>query len=182
MLGVNGPAVRSVVKKQSSSKLLGLDIDPLRIVEIDVLCWALRSGEMQPRILELLQRNEVAQKMKHPLCRQLLEACIEAHTQNKPCDLLSLASLIDEAEASKLMQQVFEKKINLQKAEEGCLATLTTLLQRDWLEETEKIKIKIQSGSCSDEEALELARQFAIIKKHPPQVKGTLHERSSATV
>ncbi len=170
-LGVPAPAVRAAVKKQSSAKLLGFDIDPHRILEIDILRWALLSGEQQTRVLSLLEHNDVAQKMRVPLFRQLLEACLEARANDKPCDFLSLASMIDEKEEPLLMTQILQKKVNLQKAEEGCLATLTSLLQRDWLEETEKIKIKIQSGSCTDEEALQLARRFSEIKKHPPQVK-----------
>ncbi len=170
-LGASVPVVRAVVKKQSSAKLFGFDIDPHRILEIDILRWALLSGELQSRILALMEHNDVLQKMKVPICRKWLESCLQAYTQNTPCDFLNLASLIDEKEDPLLISQILQKKVNLQKAEEGCLVTITSLLQRDWLEEAEKIKIKIQSGSCSDEEALELTQKFSEIKKHPPQVR-----------
>jgi DNA primase len=170
-LGTNAAVIRSTVKKSASAKLLGFDIDPHRILEMDILRWALLSGEEQPRILSILQLNDVPQKMKVPLFRQMLETCLDAQAKNQPCDFLSLASLIDEKEEPGLVAQILQKKVNLQKAEAGCLSTVTSFLQRDWLEETEKIKIKIQSGGCSDEEAFELARRFSDIKKHPPQVK-----------
>lgn len=170
-LGSSGPAVRTVVKKSASAKLMGFDIDPHRILEMDILRWALLSGDAQPRILSILQLNDVPQKMKVPLFREILEACLEAHSKNLPCDFLNIAPLIDEKKEPEILSQILQKKVNLQKAEEGCQATLTSLLQRDWLEETEKIKIKIQSGNCTDEEAFELARKFSEIKKNPPQVK-----------
>lgn len=170
-LGSNVPAIRPSVKKQASAKLMGFDIDLHRILEIDLLRWSLLSGEQKPRILAMIEMNEVAQKMKVPLLRKLLETCLEAHANNAPCDFLTLAGMINEKEEPELISQILQKKVNLQKAEEGCIATLTSFLQRDWLEETEKIKVKIQSGNCTDEEALELAKRFSEIKKNPPQVK-----------
>ncbi len=170
-LGNSLSVIRHTIKKHSSAKLLGFDIDIHRILEIDILRWVLMSGEQQPVILGLMQLNDVSKKMKVSFCKQLLEACLEAHEKNMPCDFLNLASWVDEKEGPTLIAQIVEKKINLQKAVEGCRATLLSLLQREWLEETEAIKVKIQSGSCSDEEALELARRFAEIKKNPPQLK-----------
>jgi DNA primase len=63
-----------------------------------------------------------------------------------------------------------QKKVNLQKAEEGVRTTREKILQRDWMLQCDTIMKKIQSGACSDTETLELAKQFDAIKKNPPHV------------
>lgn len=35
----------------------------------------------------------------------------------------------------------------------------------------ERIKMKIQSGACTEEEVLDLVKQFDAIKKKPPELK-----------
>ena len=39
-----------------------------------------------------------------------------------------------------------------------------------WMEEREKIKIQIQSGRCSEDEVLELAKKFDALKGAPPSI------------
>jgi DNA primase len=63
-----------------------------------------------------------------------------------------------------------DKKVNMQRAEEGIKETIHKILLREWMDQREAIKMKIHSGKCSDEEALELAKQFDAIKKKPPEV------------
>ena len=66
--------------------------------------------------------------------------------------------------------EMMQKKVNLQKAEEGISQTIHKILQRRWMEEGEAIKMKIHSGVLSDAEALELAKLLNDLKKNPPQV------------
>ena len=61
--------------------------------------------------------------------------------------------------------------MNTERAEEGVIETVTKMLQRHWMEERERIKIQIQSGRCSEEEILELAKKFDGIKGAPPLIK-----------
>ena len=86
-------------------------------------------------------------------------------------DLLSLASNLNSTEEQLLFSQIVQKKINPEKAEEGILETATKMLQHYWMEEREKIKIQIQSGRCSEDKVLELAKQFDVLKGAPPIIK-----------
>ena len=63
-----------------------------------------------------------------------------------------------------------ERKINLQKGEEGLKETLRKILVRHWMDQREKIRSQIHSGNLSDEEAIELAKQFDEVKRNIPQL------------
>ena len=45
------------------------------------------------------------------------------------------------------------------------------ILDRNWMLKREEIKTRIHSGQCSDEEALELAKQFEEIRRTPTKVR-----------
>jgi len=67
-------------------------------------------------------------------------------------------------------QRLSKKKVNTDKAEEGLIEVIHRLLIRKWMEEREGIKAKIQSGTCTDAEALQLAKAFDEIRKNQPTV------------
>ena len=43
--------------------------------------------------------------------------------------------------------------------------TIQAILDRNWILQREEVKMKIQSGQCSDEEAMSLAAQFNSLKR-----------------
>ena len=84
--------------------------------------------------------------------------------------LMQLANNLESAEEQLLFSEIVQKKVNMERAEEGVIETVTKLLQRHWMEQREKIRVQIQSGRCSEEEILELAKQFDAIKSQSPEV------------
>ena len=54
------------------------------------------------------------------------------------------------------------------------------ILDRNWMEKREGIKRKIQSGQCTDEEALLLLREFDELKRAQPNVIVPEPEENSA--
>jgi len=145
-------------------------IDPHRILEGDLLRWLLLRGETEPKFVELITANLKPKHFRIAPCRRLFERYLELYHEQKPRDLLSLAIDLDDNEGQLLISEIMDKKINLQRAEEGIKETIHKILLREWMDQREAIKMKIHSGKCSDEEALELARQFDAIKKNPPAV------------
>ena len=91
--------------------------------------------------------------------------------ENPSTDLLGLASNLENPEEQLLFSEIVQKKVNPERAEEGVTETATKMLQHHWMEEREKIKIQIQSGRCSEEEVLNLAKQFDALKGAPPSLK-----------
>jgi len=143
-----------------------VEINPNRVIETDLLRWLFLLGNSKPQLLTVVKENIRPEHFTIPLCRRLFSVYMET----TEADLLSLASNLNNAEEQILFSQIVQKKINPEKAEEGVLETSTKMLQHHWMEEREKIKIQIQSGRCSEDEVLELAKKFDALKGAPPSI------------
>jgi DNA primase len=170
MIGVGGYSVPEIYVKKAE-KIIFANIDPDKILETDLLRWMVLMGETQPQLIDMIRHNLLPEHFRVEACRRFFSHYLEAYLCSQPRDLLSLAIVLNSADDQTLFSQIMQKKINLLKAEETLIETIRKILQRHWMEEREKIKMKIHSGACTDEEVLELAKQFDEIKKQPPQVK-----------
>lgn len=158
-----------VIKK--SETINQPSIDPQRILEADFLRWLLLFGNMST-IKSIALENVKPEDLKVPICKQLYELYIKAHEENKECDLLTIGMSLDSVEGQLFLSEILQKRINGEKAKEGCITTIQKILERNWLHERELIKIKIHSGRCSEEEVYALAKRFDELKRQPPSVKG----------
>lgn len=170
MLGMKPPEGH-FVKRVAKANSLNENVDIFRVLEVDLLRWALLSGPYQKEVLKLIAANLSLEALGQVACKKILELCFKETEEGRDIDLLRLGSLFEEKEDPKLFTELLAKKINLQKPLEGCKATIKEWLERTWLEEMEKIKLKIQSASLRDDEAIELAKHYATIRKTPPIIK-----------
>lgn len=146
------------------------DIDPDRILEADFLRWLILMGPSMPKLIQIGEKNLQLKHFRHPSSRGVYEKYMVAVKGGQPCDLLSLAIDLEQAEQQIFMAEVLQKKVNREKAYECFVETVQRMLERQWMYEREEIKLKIYSGKCSEEEVLDLARKFDLIKKERPQV------------
>jgi DNA primase len=161
----------SVIIKKAARVGGPMRVDPDRVLEIDLLRWVLLAGPEQEQILKLIERNVSHGILRDPFCRKIFEVCMKEREQGRSVDLLRLGGLFEEKEDPQFISEILQKKINLLKTMEGCKETIKAILERIWLSEMESIKLKIQSGTLSDEEAFESARCYAQIRKTPPKIK-----------
>ncbi len=143
-------------------------IDPHRILETDLLRWLLLAGDTVPRLIDLARLNLQETHFRIDICRRFY-----AHfmSPENPRDLFALGTIFDRPEEQTLLSDIIQKKVNLQKAEEGMIETVRKILQRDWMEQREAIKLQLHTGKLDEEEALALARQFDALRKQTPEVK-----------
>lgn len=169
MVGVGQDSLPNIYIKKSAS--VGLQsVDPDRILETDLLRWLLLMGQEQPRLVNLVCANLKEQDFHVSICQKIFTVYKENYENQRPCDLLSLAIDLNDAEGQLVMSDLLQKKINKERAEEQLIATIQKILDRNWMEKREEIKVKIQSGQCSDDEALALVKVFDELKRSPPQV------------
>lgn len=169
-IGVGREHVPNVYIKRSAS--IGTQtIDPDRILETDLLRWLLLLGQEQTHLIELISKNLKKEDFHVSICQKIFETYRVNYENRRSCDLLSLAIDLDDAEGQLVLSDLVHKKINKEKAEEQILETIQKMLDRNWMEKREAIKIKIQSGQCSDEQALGLAKEFDELKRNPPSIK-----------
>ena len=144
-------------------------IDPNKILETDLIRWILLSNDPK-KWIELSKKNINAEQMKTPACKSLYAALLLANEQNTPIDLLSLGSEVQTIEEQEILADLMQRKINIEKVEEGIKESIRKIQLRHWMEEREAIKIQIQQSNSAEEEVLLLAKKFDDLRRNPPVV------------
>lgn len=170
MVGVGQERVSNIYIKKSGS-VGNQTIDPDRILETDLLRWLLLMGQESQRIVDLIYANLTVEDLQVAICQKIFSTYRENCTQHRPCDLLSLAIDLDDAEGQLVLSDLVQKKVNRERAEQQLIETIQKILDRNWMQKREMIKRQIQSGECSNEQALELAKAFDALRRQPPKVK-----------
>ena len=152
-----------------SESVAKFSIDPNKILETDLIRWILLSEDPK-KWIELSKKNITVEQMKTPGCKNLYAALLSSYEQNLPIDLLSLGSDVAGAEEQEILADLMQRKINIQKAEEGIKESIRKIQLRHWMEQREAIKIQIQQSNSSEEEVLLLAKKFDELRKNPPVV------------
>jgi len=156
--------------KQTAS-LHDTDVDPIKVLEYDILRWLLLSSKEDRKLILLIFANLQKEDFKLTITRDLF-IFIEQHFRRH--DFISCVTVGQEVESTETkltIAEILQKKINPDRKEEGIKDTLQKILERNWLLEREKIKIQIQQGGKRDEEIMDLAKQFDDLKSNPPKLK-----------
>lgn len=167
LIGVGREEMRRTTFIKREGSISETQIDPNRVLETDLLRWLFLLSKSQPQLIQIVKDNLRPEHFTVPICRRLFSIYMES----PETDLLGLASNLDKPEEQLLFSEIVQKKVNAERAEEGVHETVTKMLQHHWMEEREKIKIQIQSGRCSEEEILALAKKFDTLKSSPPVIK-----------
>lgn len=160
-----GPMPTMVIRHEGHAKQEYVDAD--KILETDLLRLFFFSGEQARSLVEIARKNVSPDLLKVPMCRRLYELVL----QGDSVDLLTCAGGIEQEEEGDLVQEMMKRKINPDKAEEGLHSTLKRILERNWLEERERIKLALHSGTLSEDEAMELAKKFTLLQRQPPHIR-----------
>jgi DNA primase len=164
MVGAMQDHIPNVYLKPTAS--VGLQtIDTDQILETDFLRWLHLMGDQNPNFVLLARNNLPVNLLRSPVCRLIYATYLKNQEMNLPLDLVSLMIQIDSTEAQSLLSQLTAKKVNKERAEKHYIETIQAILDRNWILQREEIKMKIQSGQCSDEEALSLALAFNNLKR-----------------
>src|SRR5262249_42761079 len=119
---------------------------------------------------QIAQKNLGPHHFWVPMCKTLYCTYLNAAKEGRSSDLLSLFIDIHSEEAPPFLEEILQKKINPERAEFQFRETVQKLLDRDWLQKREEIKRLIHSGNRSEEEVLNLAKQFDELKKNRPVI------------
>lgn len=159
-----GTAPVMIIKREGHVSNDYVDAD--KILETDLLRLLFFSGDEAQKLIQAAKTNLKPEQLKVPMCRRLFEQVL-----NEPnVDLLTCAAGLEKEEEGDLVLEMMKRKINPEKARESLQFTLKRILERNWLEERERIKLALHSGSLTEEEALELAKQFDQLKKQIPTI------------
>lgn len=146
-----------------------LSVDPHRVLELDLLRWLILMGEEKPEILIFAKQHLNPSLFWVPICRSLFEAICMLSDDKVKLTSFELLSYIEEKDGIDCFEEIYNKKINREKAYEKVKETVQKILDRQWLHTREEIKMKIHSGNLSSEEVLESIKEFDALKK--PQLE-----------
>ena len=167
-LGVDGMVAGGIIKRSQSLEKFA--IDPNKILETDVLRWILLSIDDQKKCLSIAKNNLQPSHFRNLACQGVYQAVLVASEQDMPLDFLSLGSFLQTEQEHKVLSDLLQRKINVQKSIEGIKESIRKILLRNWMDEREAIKVQIQNASHSEEEVLLLAKEFDSLKRTPPEV------------
>jgi DNA primase len=117
-------------------------------------------------IQEHLQKSDLCD----PVCKRLYGEMSGILEKEGSIDMLLIGQYLEKGEED-ILDIIIQKKVNTTKFQEGLLATMQKILERNWMLKREVIKRKIQSGGSNEEEILLLAKEFDVLKKQKPTVK-----------
>ncbi|NGX33478.1 MAG: hypothetical protein K1060chlam4_01547, partial [Candidatus Anoxychlamydiales bacterium] len=168
MIPIESEAPNIYIKKQAD--LSFSDINPDLILETDLLRQLFLQGSSKPELIEIAENNITEEYFKIRVCKNLYLKFIKAIKENTLKDLLSFAIDLENTEERLFLSEMLQKKINLDKLKENFINTIQKILDRYWMEKREEIKLKIHSANFSDEEVLELAKEFDDLKNQRPTI------------
>ncbi|NGX58228.1 MAG: DNA primase [Chlamydiae bacterium] len=167
---LTGSYAASNVYVQGTGRVGEQQVDPHLVLESDFLRWLLLMGGKQPQLISLARNNVQPEDLKHPHCRQVYGLYMQAHDEHDYCDWMALAMKMEPG-AQQLLSDLHQKLVNKDKAEEHFEETVQKILDRNWMDRRELVRVKIQSGNSSEDELFKLLKIFDALKSSPPQIK-----------
>ncbi len=154
--------------REKSKPIKNEKIDVDRILEFDFIRWILRVPET---CLRIAIDNVLVDDLKIPEAKKIYETILSLNDEKKPFDALSLSVELDDQHYIETLQEILSRKITTERAIFHMQESTQRILDRNWMEKREKIKLKIQSGNFSDQEELDLVAEFDLMKRNPPGIK-----------
>lgn len=167
MLGIEVP---QKVFSKPSTFIHGTSVLRERL-EIDILRFLILFSPKFSSLRLTAQKYLRAHDFLSATCSHIYRAYLSCCEKNENLDLLNLAIALDDDQRECFIQQILNQRTLPDNIEVQFMSACQKLLERNWMDEREKLKQKIQSGALSDEEAIEMAKAFDVLKKNVPKVE-----------
>ncbi len=171
VVGVGQQHVENIhIQRSGSARALGgLSVDPDRILELDLIRWVTLLVKERPDLVALIRENIAPEDLHNGLCRESYQLLLARIDEQQTIDPLALASCSENMQ--QLLQDLMERRVNAEKAEELIEATIQKILDRNWMKEREEVRMKIQAGEGSSEEVMALLKTFSDLGNKPPKMR-----------
>lgn len=159
------------IQIKTSASIHDTDVDPIKILEQDLLRWLLLLESDEKIFYKLIFDNIKKEDFILNSCQNLFEKIEQYFQANQQFSMVLFSQEISAIEIKLLIAEILQKKVNLDRKEEGIKETIQKILERNWLNEREKIKLRIHQGGLTEAEMMDLAKEFDLLKSNPPAVK-----------
>ena len=158
------------VRRQDTLGNLKEEVDPDEIMETDLLRWLLLVGEEKPELADLIRANIHSDELCTERCRALLNAYYAAMEEHGERDLLSLTMRCGTVDIQNLIDAIMGKSVNEDRADDEVEGTILRLKERNWMRRRESVREQMSRPDLSDDEELELVKQFEAIRREEPKL------------
>jgi DNA primase len=138
-------------------------VNPDQILEGDLILWFIKLYPSQDLMKAL--PSLTPSHFKDPFCRALYQHLASSLNSNAHLDFLALIALAQTEAEQDFFTRLLKKKINLEKKIQFFPQAVQRLIDRKRIDEREEIRQKINSGACTEDQALVLAKQFDSLKE-----------------
>jgi DNA primase len=135
-------------------------------LEIDLLRWLTCSDKDRSAIMQLCDTYIVPEDFSSDVTRKLYSLCMEQLRVGQEVDFLHLAPEFDPEAIGEILKELLLKKPVPGKLLPFATAAITKIKERNWLNERETIRKKMEQPGVGEEELMALAEQFDL-KKAP---------------
>lgn len=161
------------LKKRRLEKSKGLDeqkvlsrarsLEPERAMESELIASLLQLIQTADKNswLNRVQNALPPSALRLPAIKKCYQLILDSHKKEMGLSLSALMQRTADDEMICLLQEIGERKPTLERAAQQCKNSVLAILRRNWMMEREAIKREIQSGSLSDEAAMQKAAELA---------------------
>lgn len=161
-LGVSKMRMPSIYL-QTQDRLGDVDVNAARVLEVDLLRWLVLAGPSYPAFFHIARENLQAEHFFDKDCQKAFSVAVAGQCG----DPMTLAAEVDD---ESLFQEIYGRKVNIERAEALFVETVQRLLDRKWMNDCESIRAQIASGQLDDDTALRLAQDFQQLRGKAPKV------------
>ncbi len=171
IVGVGQQPMRNYAIQQSATVRAhgGIEIDPDRILEMDLLRLLLLTAKEKPELAKLIQREIAPEALHNGLCQETYRIALSRIEEGKPLDLFSLAMSSEKIQEA--LDELNARKVNPDRLEELVVTTVNKILERNWLQQRQQVQVKIQSATQSYDESMVLVQEMADLGNQPPKAE-----------
>lgn len=167
MEGGMGSAPR--VSIRTGSRLGEMAVPLQNFLEKELLRFLLLLAQDEG-VLVVAKANISPETLKDPIYREIYSRLLEVLEEGSHSVNFSLYEKLETDEARRLLDELTSKKMELKDAKAHLEEAVRKLLERNWMERREAIKMKLHSGELTDDEALEMVKEFDRLKSERPKV------------
>jgi len=153
------PSLPSPIAGGDAGLMLELDIVRHLVIGFD-----------DPELAECLSKNLSEDDFASEQVRKLFSKATDLLKQGERVDFVSLASLLDTEKGGKIVQTLVGRRQRAEKPLPFVKELIYKLKMRNWLQEREAVRLKMEQAEVDEKELMSLAKEFDELMRSPPSM------------
>jgi len=136
--------------------------------ELELIRWLVFVGNEKQEIFEYCSENLTPEELTHEAPKKLYAHILESYTKGEIVDSMNILSECDTEEIEELYQKIMSRPQDEKKAMQIVQELVQKIKQHHWLKKREAILKAMEDPERTEDERMELAREYSLLKSHLP--------------